>query len=770
VAKNDKDKEEHDKKALHYHSDGRPGKIEIRATKPFITASDLSLAYTPGVAAPCLAIAKNPDDAYKYTAKGNLVGVISNGSAVLGLGNIGALAGKPVMEGKSILFKRFADIDVFDIEINANTVEEMVNTIKAMEPTFGGINLEDIKAPECFEVERLLIEKMNIPVFHDDQHGTAIIASAGFVNAIEVCKKNIKDIKVVFSGAGAAAVACARLFLHLGVKKENLIMCDSQGVVYTGRKDGMNKYKEEFAVTTPHRTLADALKGADAFVGCSARGVLTQEMIKPMAKDPIIFAMANPEPEIFPDEVFEVRKDAIVATGRSDFPNQVNNVLGFPFIFRGALDVRATQINMEMKLAAVYALADLAKEEIPDDVKVAYGGKHFSFGREYLIPKPFDKRVLTRVAPAIAKAAMESGVASVQIPDLQEYSMQLEARLGTAGEFLRHLRDNLKTLNEKSGRKIKLAFAEGGNKRVLQAVKILLDEGQIEPVLLGSKKRIHTMMDSLGLDCLKDVPIITPEKSEHFEKFFHEFNQMKQREGVSIAHSIELMGQENFFGSMLTRNEIVDAFMNGPTMSYPECIKPLMSVVGVENGGKAAGIYIMVFRNKTIFMTDCTAQINPSAEDLCEIAHSTAQLYRDILKKEPRIAFLSFSNFGSNNHSSARKMKEATRLTKEKYPQLKCEGEMQADVAINYQIMKNLFEFSNLDGSADIIVFPDLNSANISYKLLTQLSDVHAIGPLLIPMKHTVNIIARTASVNEIVNMSILTAIMAYKREQHGNK
>ena len=770
MAKNDKDKEEHDKKALHYHSDGRPGKIEIRATKPFITASDLSLAYTPGVAAPCLAIAKNPDDAYKYTAKGNLVGVISNGSAVLGLGNIGALAGKPVMEGKGILFKRFADIDVFDIEINANTVEEMVNTIKAMEPTFGGINLEDIKAPECFEVERLLIEKMNIPVFHDDQHGTAIIASAGFVNAIEVCKKNIKDIKVVFSGAGAAAVACARLFLHLGVKKENLIMCDSQGVVYTGRKDGMNKYKEEFAVTTPHRTLADALKGADAFVGCSARGVLTQEMIKPMAKDPIIFAMANPEPEIFPDEVFEVRKDAIVATGRSDFPNQVNNVLGFPFIFRGALDVRATQINMEMKLAAVYALADLAKEEIPDDVKVAYGGKHFSFGREYLIPKPFDKRVLTRVAPAIAKAAMESGVASVQIPDLQEYSMQLEARLGTAGEFLRHLRDNLKTLNEKSGRKIKLAFAEGGNKRVLQAVKILLDEGQIEPVLLGSKKRIHTMMDSLGLDCLKDVPIITPEKSEHFEKFFHEFNQMKQREGVSIAHSIELMGQENFFGSMLTRNEIVDAFMNGPTMSYPECIKPLMSVVGVENGGKAAGIYIMVFRNKTIFMTDCTAQINPSAEDLCEIAHSTAQLYRDILKKEPRIAFLSFSNFGSNNHSSARKMKEATRLTKEKYPQLKCEGEMQADVAINYQIMKNLFEFSNLDGSADIIVFPDLNSANISYKLLTQLSDVHAIGPLLIPMKHTVNIIARTASVNEIVNMSILTAIMAYKREQHGNK
>ncbi len=752
------------KAALDYHSQGRPGKIEVRSTKPFATSSDLSLAYTPGVAAPCLEIAKNPDDAYKYTSKGNLVAVISNGTAVLGLGDIGALAGKPVMEGKGILFKRFADIDVFDIEINASTIEEMVNTVKALEPTFGGINLEDIKAPECFEVEKALIEKMNIPVFHDDQHGTAIIASAGFLNSLEITKRKISEVKCVFSGAGAAAIACAKLFIHLGVRRENLIMCDTTGAIYQGRTKGMNKYKDEFAVNTYARTLADALKGADVFIGCSARGVVTQDMIKTMAKDPIIFAMANPDPEIYPDEVFAVRKDAIVATGRSDFSNQVNNVLGFPFIFRGALDVRATQINMEMKLAAVRALAALAKEDVPDEVKLAYGGENFSFGRNYIIPKPFDKRVLTRVAPAVARAAMESGVAKNPIKDFTEYALQLESRLSSGGEFLRYLRDNLRALNKQLGRKVTLAFAEGEDKKVLQAVKILQEEGDIEPILLGHKDRIRDEIKSIAMDELLDLKIIEPNQDSNYEQYSEDYCIMKQREGVSRAHASEFMGLPNYFGAMMAMKGHVDAFMNGPSLSYPECFGPLMKVVGTQRGSRSNGIYIMAFKQRVLFFADCTAQINPKAEDLCEIAASTAQVFRDIMKREPRVAFLSFSNFGSNEHHEARKVKEAVRLTKHKYPNIVCDGEMQADVATNPQIMKNLFNFCTLDKPADILIFPDLNSANISYKLLTQLGDAHAIGPLLVPMAKTVNIIARTASVNEIVNMSILTAIMAHKR------
>ncbi|MBI2521481.1 MAG: NADP-dependent malic enzyme [Bdellovibrio sp.] len=752
------------KAALDYHSQGRPGKIEVRSTKPFATSSDLSLAYTPGVAAPCLEIAKNSEDAYKYTAKGNLVAVVSNGTAVLGLGDIGALAGKPVMEGKGILFKRFADIDVFDIEINAPTIEEMVNTVKALEPTFGGINLEDIKAPECFEVERILIEKMNIPVFHDDQHGTAIIASAGFLNALEITKRKISEVKCVFSGAGAAAIACAKLFIHLGVRRENLIMCDSQGAIYQGRTKGMNKYKDEFAVNTYARTLADAFKGADVFIGCSAKGLVSQDMIKSMAKDPIVFAMANPDPEIYPDEVLAVRKDAIVATGRSDFPNQVNNVLGFPFIFRGALDVRATQINMEMKLAAVRALAALAKEDVPDEVKIAYGGENFTFGRNYLIPKPFDRRVLTRVAPAVARAAMESGVAKNPIKDFTEYALHLESRLSSGGEFLRYLRDNLRTLNKQLGRKITLAFAEGEDKKVLQAVKMLNDEGDIEPILLGRKDRISDVMKSIGLEELLGLKVIEPVDDSNYEKYSEDYCIMKQREGVSRAHAYEFMSLPNYFGAMMAMKGHVDAFMNGPSLSYPECFSPLMKVVGTQRGSRSNGIYIMAFKQRVLFFADCTAQINPKADDLSEIAASTAQVFRDIMKREPRVAFLSFSNFGSNEHSEARKVKEAVRLTKQKYPDLICDGEMQADVATNPQIMKNLFSFCTLDKPADILIFPDLNSANISYKLLTQLSEAHAIGPLLVPMAKTVNIIARTASASEIVNMSILTAIMAHKR------
>lgn len=759
------DRETKRQEALDYHSKGRPGKMEVIPTKSSITSNDLSLAYSPGVAEPCLEIHRNPEDAYKYTAKGNLVGVISNGTAVLGLGNIGALAGKPVMEGKGMLFKKFADIDVFDIEINADTVDEMVKIISAMEPTFGGINLEDIKAPECFEVEAQLIEKMNIPVFHDDQHGTAIIAAAGFQNSLEITKKKIKDVVVVFSGAGAAAIACAKIFLSMGVKPENLILTDSKGVIYKGRTDGMNKYKEQFAIETKKRTLADAMKNADAFVGCSAKGVLTKDMVASMAKKPIIFAMANPEPEITPEEVAEVRKDAIVATGRSDYPNQVNNVLGFPFIFRGALDVRATKINDEMKLAAVKAIADLAKEEVPDEVRMAYGNKSFAFGPDYIIPTPFDPRALTRVAPAVAKAAMESGVARVQIENLAEYASHLANRLNTSGSFIKRLRDRHATYIANNKKKTKLVFAEGTNSRILQAVSQLLAEDRIEAVLLGSPKKIHAKMDKIGTPHLKDlVEIINPTKYSDFTEFCHQFTKDRQRRGVTFNHAEDLMSHENYFGSMLVKKGHADAFIAGPTLSYPSCLVPVMNVIGTRNKRKAAGIFVLNFKNRVLFLADCTAQVEPSAEDLAEIAISTAEIYRSLMKREPRVAFLSYSTYGSNRHPTATKVQKAVAITKERQPELKCDGELQADVAVNKGILDKLFPFTELDGPSDILIFPELNSANISYKLLSQLSDANAIGPILVPMAKTVNIIQRTAPVSEIVNMCILTALLHEER------
>lgn len=751
--------------ALNYHSNGRPGKIEVIATKPCVTAQDLALAYTPGVAQPCLEIHRDPELAYKYTSKGNLVAVISNGTAVLGLGDIGALAGKPVMEGKGVLFKRFADVDVFDLEVNEPTIEGMVKIVSALEPTFGGINLEDIKAPECFEIEEQLIEKMNIPVFHDDQHGTAIIASAGFLNALEIAGKKIDEVTVVFSGAGAASMACANLFFDLGVKRENLLMCDSKGVIYAGRTDGMNKYKERYAVKSDCRTLEDAMKNADAFIGCSARGVLTQDMVKTMAKDPIIFAMANPEPEIYPDEVFEVRKDAIMATGRSDFPNQVNNVLGFPFIFRGALDVRARKINIEMKLAAVKALADLAKEEVPDEVKLAYGGIDLKFGREYFIPKPFDTRVLTRVSPAVALAAMESGVARIQIPDIKGYTTNLQNRLGTSASFMKSLRDRLETYVSKRKKKIKMLFAEGSNTRILQAVKTMMEDDLIEPILLGEPERIHSKIQLLGLDGLENVQIINPVKSNYFQEFSTKFCERRQRDGVSIYHAEDVMMTENYFGSMMVREGYADSFIAGPTLSYPQCMMPIMQVLGTRQHQKAAGIFILVFKNRVLFLADCTAQIEPTAEDLSGIANSTAELFRYLMKRDPRIAFLSFSSFGSNNHPKARLVKKAVALTKDRYPDLNCDGEMQADVAVNRNILKKLFEFSSLDQASDILIFPELNSANISYKLLSQLSECHAIGPILVPMNGSVNIIQRTAPVSEVINIATLTALLCEKQE-----
>jgi malate dehydrogenase (oxaloacetate-decarboxylating)(NADP+) len=749
--------------ALDYHAHGRSGKVEVTPTKPCLTARDLSLAYSPGVAAPCLEIAKNPDDVYKYTAKGNLVAVLSNGTAVLGLGDIGPLAGKPVMEGKGVLFKRFADIDVFDIEINNKTVEDIVRTVRSLEPTFGGINLEDIKAPECFEVERQL-QDMDIPVFHDDQHGTAIIGGAAFINACEVTNRDISKTSVVVSGAGAAAIATAKFFLELGVKKENVIMCDSKGVIYKGRTDGMNEYKDFFANDTKARTLADAMKGADAFIGCSAKGLVSKDMVKSMAKNPIIFAMANPDPEISPEEVAEVRNDAIMATGRSDYPNQVNNVLGFPFIFRGALDVRARKINEQMKKAAAMALATLAKEEVPDDVKRAYGNENFTFGRNYLIPKPFDKRVLTRVAPAVAKAAMDSGVARIQIDDLNAYAKSLQERLGQTGSIMRNIRARLPGVD-----KPKIVFPEGTNARILKAVSILCEEGLIQPVLLGNKRIIHKKMDELGVSNLKEVQIIHPEDSENYEPFVKEFFIQRQRKGVSYSFAKDTMKRGNYFGSMMVKSGQVDGMITGATQNYPECIRPIMKVIGTNNPNrpKVAGIMMLVFKHRVVFLADCTVQQNPDANDLADIAISAAQMYRNVMKQEPRVAFLSYSNFGSNRDPQVVKMAEAVKIAKSKDANLIADGEMQADVATNTDIMKNLFEFCTLDKAADVLIFPDLGSANISYKLLAQLGGATPIGPILLPLKHAINIVQRTSTVDEIVNMSHLTALISQEIKVH---
>jgi malate dehydrogenase (oxaloacetate-decarboxylating)(NADP+) len=630
----------------------------------------------------------------------------------------------------------------------------MVTSVKALEPTFGGINLEDIKAPECFEVETQLQEIMDIPVFHDDQHGTAIIATAGFINAIELTKRDISKTKIVFSGAGAASMAIGKLFFSLGVKPENLIMCDSKGVIYKGRKEGMNKYKEDFAVDTKLRTLEDALDGADAFMGCSAKGVVSKKMVKTMAKNPIIFAMANPDPEITPEEVAEVRDDAIMATGRTDYPNQVNNVLGFPFIFRGALDVRARKINEEMKIAAVHALADLAKEEVPDNVRMSYGGEEFKFGPNYIIPKPFDKRVLTRVAPAVAKAAIESGVARKEISDFQQYALELEARMGQGAEFMRKVRSRLS--HEK---KTKIVFSEGYNTRILQAVSILQEEGKIEPILLGNKDFIHGKINDLGLKNILDIDIISPPENENFRDYYFSYHEARQRKGATLSLSEDLMKRGNYFASMMVKKGHADGMITGTTQNYPDCFRPIMRVMSGKE--KTTGVMIMVFKHRVIFLADCTVQKDPTAEDLSEIALNTTTLYKSLMQRDPSVAFVSYSNFGSNINDDTLKMKKAVEITKKTAPELEVDGEMQADVAINEKIRKNLFKFSTLNKDADILVFPDLQSANISYKLLSQLADCTPIGPVLAPMKYSANIVQRTSTVEEIVNMSHVTALIS---------
>ena len=735
--------------ALDYHSLGRRGKIEVVSSKPCATQRDLSLAYTPGVADPCMEIYANPEDVYKYTAKGNLVAVVSNGTAVLGLGDIGPAAGKPVMEGKGVLFKRFADIDVFDIELNSKNSDEIIRCVQMLEPTFGGINLEDIKAPECFYIEEKLKASMNIPVFHDDQHGTAIISGAALINAVEIVGKKVDQIKVVFSGAGAAGIACARLYEKLGVKRENVMLVDTKGVVFKGRTEGMNPYKEYFAVETEARTLADALRGADVFCGVSAKGIVSKEMVKSMADNPIVFAMANPHPEITYEDATSVRDDIIMATGRSDYPNQVNNVLGFPFIFRGTLDVRASAINDEMKLAASHALAKLAKEDVPDSVIRAYGGKRIEFGRQYIIPKPFDPRVLLWEAPAIAKAAMDTGVARVPITDFEAYKDSLEARLGKTREVMRFFVHKA----QKSPKRI--VFPEGEEEAILRAAQIIVDEGIAKPILLGDMKEIKTKIETLGLD-LEGVEIINPRQSTKLGEYAEDLYQLRQRKGITQGNAERQMRTRNIFGMMMVRKGDADGLISGLTQSYPETVRPAIQIIGTKDGvKKIAGLYMMIFKNQTIFIADATVNIDPSAEDLAEIALLTAERVRR-LNIEPRIAMLSFSNFGSTQHPYTEKMRRAADLVKQKAPDLMVDGEMMADTAMSPEMLANLFPFSSLKEPANILICPDLTSANIAYKLLARLGGASAIGPILLGIKKPVYLLTPGVEVADIVNITAM--------------
>ncbi len=742
------------KDALEYHSSGRKGKIEVISTKPCQTAEDLSLAYTPGVAEPCLAIQQNPEDAYKYTAKGNLVAVVSNGTAVLGLGNLGALAGKPVMEGKGILFKRFADIDVFDIELDTEDPDEIIKACQLLEPTFGGINLEDIKAPECFYIEETLKKTMKIPVFHDDQHGTAIISSAALLNALYLVDKNIEDIRIVVNGAGAAANSCAKLAIALGVKPNNMIMCDTKGVIYKGRVEGMNPYKELFAADTHFRTLEEAANGADVLFGLSAKGAFTKEMVASMAPNPVIFAMANPDPEITPEDAHATRSDVMMATGRSDYPNQVNNVLGFPFIFRGALDCRATCINEEMKLAAVKALAQLAREECPDSVCKAYGNRKFVFGRDYIIPKPFDPRVLLHVAPAIVQAAMETGVARQPVEDMAKYIEHLESTQGKSKEIMRMVINKAKS-DPKS-----IAFPEGDNEKIIRAAKELVEEGIAKPILIGDRKKIVQKMADLHIEM--DVPIIDPNDSELTSRYAEQLYTLRQRKGITQSESNRLMQRKSrtHFGSMMVHMGDADALLGGIDTHYPETIRPALEVVGKQRGlSSVHGLYMMVFKKGVYFLADTTVTIDPTAEELAETAILAAGKVR-MLDIEPRIAMLSFSNFGSSNHPQTQKVRRAVEIVKEREPDLIIEGEMQADTSVVPELLEG-FTFSKLKTAANVLIFPDLNSGNICYKLLRHLGGAEAIGPILMGMNKPVHVLQRGDSVDDIVNMAAIAVVDA---------
>ncbi len=758
-----------DQEALDYHSKGKPGKIEITSSKPCSTEKDLSLAYSPGVAAPCKAIAKDPSKVYDYTSKGNLVGVISNGSAVLGLGNIGPLASKPVMEGKGILFKQFAGIDVFDIEMLQTTTQDFINAVKALEPTFGGINLEDIKAPECFEIEETLKKEMNIPVFHDDQHGTAIVSGAALINACFVTDRKLSNIRIVVNGAGASAVACSNIFISLGVQRQNLTMCDTSGVIYQGRKDGMNKYKQAFAVETKARTLHEALKDADVFVGLSAAGALTQEMLKDMKKDPIIFAMANPDPEIDPAKAREVRPDAIIATGRSDYPNQVNNVLGFPSIFRGALDTRSTQINEAMKLAAVHALASLAREEVPDRVSDTYGGKNFAFGRDYLIPKPFDTRVLLWVAPAVAKAAMESGVATRQITNWEAYHDRLEAYQGPSKAFIRTAIHRVHK-NASNSDIPKIVFPEGHSNKILKALKILVDEKICEPILLGSPEKVREKIRLLELKTLEKVQIIQPSQAPQFKTYVQELFNKRQRKGVNLTEAQRLMSDPNYFASMMTLVGDADGMVTGASQNYADAVRPILQTIGLHQDGVPSGLNFVLLEDRFLILADSTVNLNPTAQQLAQMALQAARVC-EYFGQVPRIAMLSYSNFTGTPGTPA-KMKKAAELVKEMRPDLVVDGDIQGDTAINPLLIDRIFPFSELKGGgANILLFPNLESANISYKILQQVGKVEVLGPFLMGIRRSANVLQRTTTVDGIVNSVVLTALEAqYIKEYRKSK
>ncbi len=748
--------------ALDYHARGRRGKIEVKSTKPCVTQHDLSLAYTPGVAGPCRKIEKNPDDIFKYTARGNLVAVISNGTAVLGLGDIGARASKPVMEGKGVLFKRFADVDVFDLEVDTHDPDEFISVVKLLEPTFGGINLEDIKAPECFYIEEKLKKSMSIPVFHDDQHGTAIISGAGFINALELVGKKPADLKVVFNGAGAAGIACAKIYNALGVRRENIIMCDSKGVIFKGRKEGMNPYKEKFAVNTSLRTLADALKGADAFIGVSVAGILSKEMIGEMAENPIIFAMANPDPEIKYEDALEVRPDAIVATGRSDYPNQVNNVLGFPFIFRGALDVRAKAINEEMKVAAVHALADLAKEDVPDSVRRAYGVSSIRFGRDYIIPKPFDPRVLLWVSSAVARAAVDSGAAGVQL-DIDEYKNRLRGLLSKSEGLMR-------SLFAKASKKTRtIVFPEGENEKIMRACKILSEEKLANPILIGNKEKIKKSFERMNLPA-GGLEIIEPETSEKFKEYSETFYKMRCRKGITAQEADEFMLKNNYFGSMMVSSGDADCLIAGVTQHYPKSIRPPLRILGTREGHKrAAAAHVIMVKNEVYFFADTSVVIEPTAEDLAEIALLTAGVAKSF-QITPRVAMLSFSNFGSVKHKLVQKVSSAVELVKQKDPELAVDGEMQAETALRPDLLKEFFRCSTIKDKANVFIFPDLQSANIGYKLVESIAEAEIIGPILMGMKKPVHILIRSSEVRDIVNMAVVAAVQSIEREERAGK
>ncbi|MBK7842762.1 MAG: NADP-dependent malic enzyme [Bdellovibrionales bacterium] len=747
-----------DKEALEYHSAGAPGKIEVVSTKPVNTEYALSLAYSPGVAAPCKAIALNPDDVYKYTIRGNLVAVITNGTAVLGLGDIGPLAGKPVMEGKGILFKQFANIDVFDIELNSKDTESFIATVKNLEPTFGGINLEDIAAPECFVIEERLRKELQIPVFHDDQHGTAIITAAAFINACDISKRALETTRIVFNGAGAASIACAKLLKSLGVGGENIIMCDSKGVIRKGRTEGMNSYKEEFAVNTERKTLAEALDGADCFIGLSVSGAITPDMLKVMAPNPIVFAMANPIPEIDPRLALEARPDVIVATGRSDFPNQVNNVLGFPSIFRGALDVQATTINEEMKIAAVHALAKLAREDVPESVSAAYSNKTFHYGPEYIIPKPFDNRVLTTVAPAVAKAAMESGVARKPIEDFKKYKVRLESMQSLRRGFVRSHMNRVKTHARKRQLPVPtIIFPEGASTKILKAINMLKNEKVIRPILLGYEETILKKIKEMELDNLTGLTIWQPSKHPRFDEFVNRFYELRLRKGVMKAEAERLVSDPYYFSAMAVALGEVDGLVSGATHPYSECVRPILEIIGTGRRRTISGLNFVLWQDRMIFFADTTINIDPTAEQLASIAIHAAQVAK-YFKIEPRIAMLSFTNFTATKESP-QKMRKAAELVREKCPNLIVDGEMQADTAINPDIMERIFPFSNIKGGANVLIFPNLDASNISYKLVQQLGGGEVLGPFIMGIKKAANVLQRTCSVDDIVNTIVMTAL-----------